>query len=38
MLMAVPYAEWGVGIGEDRTNGVAVEIDSSGDYATPPIS
>jgi hypothetical protein len=35
--MAVAYAEYGVGIG-DRTNGVCVEIDSSGDYASPTIS
>lgn len=38
LLMAVAYTEWGVGVGEDRTNGVAVEIDASGDYATPTIS
>jgi hypothetical protein len=29
---------YGVGIGDDRTNGVAVEIDASGDYATPVIT
>jgi hypothetical protein len=27
-----------VGVGEDRTNGVCVEIDTSGSYATPTIS
>lgn len=37
-MMAVLYAEYGIGIGEDRTNGVCVEIDASGDYATPVIS
>lgn len=37
-MMAVLYAEMGYGIGEDRTNGVVVEIDSSGNYATPTIS
>jgi len=36
--LLVGYTEFGVGIGEDRTNGVCVEIDSSGDYATPTIS
>jgi hypothetical protein len=30
----VAWIEFGVGVGEDRTNGVCVEIDSSGDYAT----
>lgn len=35
--LIVLYTEFGAGIGEDRTNGVAVEIDSSGDYATPTI-
>lgn len=37
-MMAVLYAEYGIGIGEDRTNGVCVEIDASGDYASPTIS
>ncbi len=37
-LLAVAYTEYGFGIGEDRTNGVCVEIDSSGDYATPTIT
>lgn len=37
-LIAVMYAEYGFGIGEDRTNGVCVEIDAAGDYATPTIS
>lgn len=37
-FLAVPIAEFGVGIGEDRTNGVCVEIDAAGDYATPTIS
>jgi hypothetical protein len=36
--MAVPFAEYGMGIAQDRTNGVCVEIDSAGDYATPTIS
>ena len=38
MLLAAAYSEWGVGVGMDRTNGVCVEIDASGDYATPTIS
>ncbi len=37
-LLGVMYTEYGFGIGEDRTNGVCVEIDASGDYATPTIS
>lgn len=37
-LLAVMYAAYGMGIGTDRTNGVCVENDSSGDYATPTIS
>lgn len=37
-LLAVVIAEFGIGVGEDRTNGVCVEIDSAGDYATPTIS
>lgn len=36
--LAVLRAEWGVGIGEDRTNGVFVEVDAAGDYASPTIS
>jgi len=36
--LVVVYTEFGVGIGEDRTNGVCVEIDSSGSYASPTIS
>jgi hypothetical protein len=36
--LAVVYTEFGVGIGEDRVNGVCVEIDSSGSYASPTIS
>jgi hypothetical protein len=37
-LMAVMYAEYEFGIGEDRTNGVAVKVAGSGDYITPTIS
>jgi hypothetical protein len=36
--LAVIAAMYGVGIGSDRTNGVCVEIDAAGDYATPTIS
>ncbi|MCP5016864.1 MAG: hypothetical protein GY938_16590 [Ketobacter sp.] len=36
--LLVASTEFGVGIGEDRTNGVCVENDTSGDYATPTIS
>lgn len=36
--MAVMYAEYGVGVGEDRTNGVCVYINATGDYVTPTIS
>jgi hypothetical protein len=36
--LAVVFTEFGVGIGEDRTNGVCVKIAGSGDYATPTIS
>ena len=36
--LAVGYGEFGVGVGQERTNGVCVEIDSSGSYATPTIS
>jgi len=36
--LVVVYIEFGVGIGEDRTNGVLVEIDTSGSYASPTIS
>lgn len=38
MHMTVLYTEFGVGIGEDRTNGVCVYIAGSGDYVTPTIS
>lgn len=31
-------AEFDFGVGNDRTNGVFVEIDAAGDYATPTIS
>lgn len=37
-LLAVLYSEYGVGTGEDRTNGVATYINASGDYVTPTIS
>ena len=37
-LMAVLYSEFGVGVGADRTNGVAVYVAGSGDYVTPTIS
>lgn len=37
-LMAVSYAEFGVGIGEDRTNGVAVYLNAGGNYTDPTIS
>lgn len=37
-LLAVMHAEYDFGIGDIRTNGVAVEIDASGSYATPTIS
>lgn len=36
--LAVLYAEYGFGIGEDRTNGVAVKIYGSGSYTDPTIS
>ena len=36
--VALAYTEFGVGVGEDRTNGVLVRNDSSGDYTTPTIS
>lgn len=36
-LLAVVIAQYGIGVG-DRTNGVCVENDSAGDYATPSIS
>jgi hypothetical protein len=38
LQVAVVGAEFGVGIGEDRTVAALVENDSSGDYATPTIS
>ena len=34
----IGYAEFGFGIGADRTNGVLVEFDSAGSYATPTIT
>lgn len=37
-LMAVLMAEFDFGIGEDRTNGVGVYINGSGDYVSPTIS
>jgi hypothetical protein len=37
-LLAVLHSEYDFGIGETRTNGVCVEIDASGSYATPAIS
>jgi hypothetical protein len=37
-LLVVAGTEFGVGIGEDRTNGVAVLIAGAGDYVTPTIS
>lgn len=36
--LLLPYAEFGVGVGEDRTNGVCVYIAGSGSYVTPTIS
>jgi len=36
--LVVIYTEFGVGVGEDRTNGVLVEIGSGGTYDTPTIS
>lgn len=36
--MLVAHTEFGVGVGQDRTNGVCVEIDAAGAYATPTIS
>jgi hypothetical protein len=36
--LAVMYSEYGVGIGEDRTNGVAVYLNASGSYTDPTIS
>jgi len=35
--LAMFYTEYGVGIGEDRTNGVLVYIAASGSYVTPTI-
>lgn len=37
-LMAVVNAEYGYGVGEDRTNGVAVFIAGAGNYVDPVIS
>lgn len=36
--VAVAYSEFGVGVGQDRTNGVAVYLNASGDYVAPTIS
>lgn len=36
--LAVLRAEWDIGTGEDRTNGVFVRNFASGDYVTPTIS
>jgi hypothetical protein len=38
LSLAVLRSEFDFGIGGDRTNGVFVEIDASGDYASPTIS
>lgn len=35
---AIPQFAFGVGVGEDRTNGVLVRNDTTGDYVTPAIS
>ncbi|MBN1430452.1 MAG: hypothetical protein JXB07_18930 [Anaerolineae bacterium] len=37
-LMAVMYAEYGFGVGEDRSNGVCVYVAGAGDYVSPTIS
>jgi len=37
-VLAVSYAEFGVGVGEDRTNGVACYLNASGNYTDPTIS
>ncbi len=37
-VLAVMYAEYGFGIGEDRTNGVLTYINAAGDYVTPTIA
>lgn len=37
-LLAVPMSQYGIGVGQDRTNGVFVKIAASGDYTTPTIS
>jgi hypothetical protein len=37
-LLAVLHSEYDFGISENRINGVCVEIDSAGDYATPTIA
>lgn len=34
----IGYAEFGFGVGADRTNGVLCRFDSSGNYSTPTIS
>ena len=36
--LAVAYTEFGVGVGEDRTNGVLVYTYASGSYTSPTIS
>jgi hypothetical protein len=36
--LAVAYAEFGVGVGQDRTNGVGVYIAASGSYTDPTIT
>lgn len=36
--LAMFYAEFGVGVGADRTNGVCVKIASSGAYTSPQIA
>lgn len=36
--LAVAYAEFGVGVGDDRTNFVGVKIAGAGNYTTPTIS
>ena len=36
--LLIGYSEFGVGVGEDRTNAVLVYVAESGDYVTPTIS
>lgn len=38
LALVAARSEFDVGVGNDRTNGVFTEIDSTGDYATPTIS